>query len=132
MTKKLHSAPTWDTRVKLALDYYEGKISDKKALGEGLFTLKTHLENILKFQPTEELVTGQIHLIRPSGSSKYDNCGLVSVSVFVFFVFILIVCLFFSQYCKQTPQITLVNGDHLGIISSPETTEYINEKHYLI
>ncbi|EEZ97866.2 fatty acid synthase [Tribolium castaneum] len=113
VVRKIEEAPGWDSRIKLALDHFEGHLSDKKALGQGLFTLKSHLQNLLTFSPSEELVSGQIHLIRPTGTSKYDNCGLVS-------------------YCKQTPQITLVNGDHLSIINSPVTTEYINEKHYLI
>ncbi|RZB84952.1 fatty acid synthase, partial [Asbolus verrucosus] len=111
--KKITDAPAWDSRIRLALDNYEGHLSDKKKLEKALFTLKTNLGNLLSFQPSEDLVSGQIHLIRPVGSSKYDNCGLVS-------------------YCKQTPQVTLVNGDHLSIINSPVTTEYINEKHYLI
>ncbi|KAH0814014.1 hypothetical protein GEV33_008777 [Tenebrio molitor] len=78
IVNKMGEVPTWESRVKLALDNYEGHLSDKKKLGDGLSTLKMRLQDILSFKPTEDLVSGQIHLIRPTGSSKYDNCGLLS------------------------------------------------------
>jgi hypothetical protein len=87
--------PTWESRVKLALDNYEGHLSDKKKLGEGLSTLKMRLQDILSFKPTEDLVSGQIHLIRPTGSSKYDNCGLLSVCFCYYQLVTFINCFYF-------------------------------------
>lgn len=84
MIKKIGELPDWNARVELALDSYEGDISERKKLEEGLFTLKVRLQDLSAFHPTEELVLGQIHLIKPIGSSKYDNCGLVSVRINAF------------------------------------------------
>lgn len=39
------------------------------------------MQEVSRFQPTEELVSGSVHLIRPSDSNKYDNCGLTLVSL---------------------------------------------------
>lgn len=78
--KKMNEAKKWEDRLQLAFKSYEGQAVDEKILKDGLYTLKTHLENIMSFKPTNDLVSGQIHLIRPTGSSQYDNCGLVAVN----------------------------------------------------
>lgn len=86
--KKLSESLDWDDRLKTALGAYDGEISDPEILKEGLLTLKSHLINMLEYKPTEHLVSGQIHLIRPTGASQYDNCGLVQVRTIVLKVFV--------------------------------------------
>lgn len=81
VVKKLSQSSSWDDRLKIALDAYDGRISDPEALKNGLLTLKSHLTNLLDYKPTDDLVSGQIHLIRPTGASQYDNCGLVQVKL---------------------------------------------------
>ncbi|CAH0563662.1 unnamed protein product [Brassicogethes aeneus] len=107
---KIRNSGDWETRVQLAFDNFEGNIPDRQTLESGLFDLKKRLQDLSAFQPIEDVVSGDIHLIRPADSSKYDNCGLTS-------------------YCKQTPEIFLVGGDHMSIIKSKETSEYINRTH---
>ncbi|XP_018570431.1 fatty acid synthase-like [Anoplophora glabripennis] len=109
----LKQYPNYESRIKKCLENFEGQEKHKNFLREGLVNLKARVEDASGFQPTEELVSGSVHLIRPGDSNKYDNCGL-------------------TLFCSQTPQIVLVNGDHLSIIGSTETTDYINKTHQLI
>lgn len=43
-------------------------------------TMRQHLSNIAEYKPSDELITAEVFLIKPLGSSKHDNCGLPKVS----------------------------------------------------
>ncbi|KAJ8922067.1 hypothetical protein NQ315_008708 [Exocentrus adspersus] len=105
--------PNWESRLQACLNNYEVEEKHKKFLKDGLTKIKALLDEAFNFQATEELVSGTTHLIRPDGSNEYDNCSL-------------------TKYCSQTPQIVLVTGDHMSIIGSTQTTDYINKTHQLI
>ncbi|KAJ8980787.1 hypothetical protein NQ317_004788 [Molorchus minor] len=111
--KDLKESPNWESRIKLALKSFESDEKQRKLLEEGLKNLKQRIEEISSLQPTDVLISGTVHLIRPSESSKYDSCGL-------------------TLYCSQTPEIILVNGDHISIIGNYDTSEYINKTHFLL
>ncbi|KAJ8967373.1 hypothetical protein NQ314_002933 [Rhamnusium bicolor] len=80
--KDLQDAPDWQSRIRISLENYDGEEKHKKLLEEGLVNLKGRLEDVSAFQPITELVSGTVHLIRPSDSSKYDNCGLTARAKF--------------------------------------------------
>ncbi|KAF7281302.1 hypothetical protein GWI33_004884 [Rhynchophorus ferrugineus] len=105
---KLQSASDWKSRIDILLDNYKNDDVEYDLIKEGLSLLKNRLEDVLYYEPDNNLVSGQIHLIRSNDCSQFDNCEL-------------------TLYCKQTPQVLIVTGDHLSIISRRETADYINE-----
>ncbi|XP_060524806.1 fatty acid synthase-like [Cylas formicarius] len=113
VVKKLQSLNDWEARVKFLIDIYSGDSIERSSLENGLNVLKNRLRDVLDYQPAEDLVSGTIHLVRPNDCSEYDNCDL-------------------TLYCKQTPQVFLVHGDHVTIIDHRDTAEYINETFQLI
>ncbi|XP_066149955.1 fatty acid synthase-like isoform X1 [Euwallacea fornicatus] len=106
--KKLQSAPTWEEKIDYVINSYE----DKELLRDGLQLLRDRFQDVLTYKTDGSLINGLGHLIRPNDCSQYDNCEL-------------------TLYLKQIPQVHLVNGDHLTIISSENTANYINETFQL-
>ncbi|XP_030762053.1 fatty acid synthase-like [Sitophilus oryzae] len=112
VVSKLQSAPDWVSRVNYLINIYKNDAIDNNILKESISLLRNRLMDVITYGPDEHLVTGTIHLIRSTDCSQFDNCELTS-------------------YCKQTPQVLLVPGDHLTIISRRETADYINETFQL-
>lgn len=111
--KRLQSAPDWKSRVSYLLNLYNNDSVDKKDIEDGLLLIRNRLQEVTNYRPDEHLISGSVHLIRPSDCSEYDNCEL-------------------TLYFKQIPQVFLVTGDHITIIKKGETAEYINETFQLI
>jgi len=109
IVKSLSTLSGWELRMKFALEHYEGSSEDKEYLKETLTTFKKYLDEICSYQPTDELITGAVQIIRPSGANKYDICGL-------------------SKYCKQNPEINVVDGDHASILEQKQTATIVNNK----
>ena len=107
--KRLNSLPDWEARVKYGLKNYPVAAGDEELLEKALNVLRDRVEQVARYEPTEPLVAGKIHLLRPVGASKYDNCGLL-------------------KYCKQTAPIHIIPGDHVSIVKHPLAAEIINEK----
>lgn len=70
--------------MQQALQHYPEGAGSEALLEKALTTVKDRVASLLKIQPSDQLIAGQIHLIRPTGSSKYDNCGLLKVSILNF------------------------------------------------
>lgn len=64
-----------------AVEHYSNGSESDGYLETALTTIKQRLEDVAKYSPTDELVAAGIHLLRPAGSSKYDNCGLLKVGI---------------------------------------------------
>ncbi|KAF5286879.1 hypothetical protein FQA39_LY00412 [Lamprigera yunnana] len=109
IVKSLSTLSGWQLRLKFALQHYECSDEDKEYLSETLSRFKKHLNEIDVYQPSEELLSGPINLLRPSGSSQYDDCSL-------------------SKYCKQNAEITVVDGNHVTMLSEKSTAKGINSK----
>lgn len=87
--KSWSALPSWNARVNAAVATVEGIEGDGAVLATALTTIKQRLTDVNNYRPSEELIKCPVFLIRPTGSSKYDNCGLLKVnySFFVVHVF---------------------------------------------
>lgn len=68
----------WEKRLEAALKSCE-EADEEGLLARALTTIKERLKEVNAYQPSEQLISCPIYLIRPTGSSKYDNCGLLKV-----------------------------------------------------
>lgn len=125
--KSWSALPSWNDRVNAAVAAVEGIDDDGAVLAQALTTIKQRLTDVNNYRPTDELIKCPVFLIRPTGSSKYDNCGLLKVSLWFCFVYCAGVGKFWFQYCKQTANIHIVPGDHLSIIKNKGTADIVNE-----
>ncbi|XP_025837130.1 fatty acid synthase-like [Agrilus planipennis] len=106
---KLERLANWDTRLQLVLDSLQYAKEDKTFLTKILTVLKNRIDQLLDYKFNhDKMITGRIFLLRPTGSSKYDNCGLLKI-------------------CDQVINILIVKGDHTTILQSQETADIINE-----
>ncbi|XP_017779765.1 PREDICTED: fatty acid synthase-like isoform X2 [Nicrophorus vespilloides] len=107
--KSLGAVQNWNARVDAALKLYKGSEDDKKILKISLGLLKDNLNALIDYQPSNEPLKGDIYFVRPAASSKFDKCGL-------------------ENHFVQEPQIFISNGDHLSLMKSEPTIDFINEK----
>lgn len=77
--KSWSTLPTWNERVNAAVATVEGSADDSALLVTALTTIKQRLTDVNNYRPSDELIKCPVFLIRPTGSSKYDNCGLLKV-----------------------------------------------------
>lgn len=77
--KSWASLPSWEERVNSAVATLEGTAEESILLATALTTIKQRLTDVNNYHPSEELIKCPVFLIRPTGSSKYDNCGLLKV-----------------------------------------------------
>lgn len=126
--KSWAALPSWTDRVKAAVAAF-GDNTDEDLLATVLTTIRQRLIDVNNYQPSEELIKCPVYLIRPTGSSKYDNCGLLKVFKRKLFLSVNLLrkYSFYFQYCKQTAQIFIVPGDHLSIIKNKGTADIVNE-----
>ncbi|XP_044760998.1 fatty acid synthase-like [Coccinella septempunctata] len=113
LIEKLSHISDWDSRVALALQEYTGRLNDKAAAKKALTNLRDKLKEIISYRQSEECLSGEIYLLRPSGCSKHDGCDLLSAS-------------------KRTLAVHIIEGDHTTIVKSPETALLINQTFSLI
>lgn len=73
---KLKGAPDWESRVNMSMQFYEGTEYKRKLLEKGLLALNDLVNNIINYKPTDVLVSGKVHLIRPGDMDKFDTCQL--------------------------------------------------------
>lgn len=79
MLKSWSALPSWNDRVKAAIAIHEDVADDDGLLATAVTTIKQRLNEVNNYHPSEELIKCPVFLIRPTGSSKYDNCGLLKV-----------------------------------------------------
>ncbi|XP_025837114.1 fatty acid synthase-like isoform X3 [Agrilus planipennis] len=107
---KLERLSDWDSRLQLVLDSLQYTEEGKTFLKRVLTVLKNRIDELLDYNFNhDKMITGRIFLLRPTGSSKYDNCGL-------------------SKICDQAISILIVKGNHTSILQSQETADIINER----
>lgn len=73
----MQTLPNWESRVQAAVDNSDIVATD--VLKRFIDMIRNHIKNIMHYKPTENLAFGKIYLLRPSGSSKYDTCGITKV-----------------------------------------------------
>ncbi|KAF2893821.1 hypothetical protein ILUMI_12358 [Ignelater luminosus] len=105
--KGLINLPAWKTRLDFALNYHKSSSEEKEFLKEILTILKQHFDEISNFQPSNVLIQGKTILLRPTGSNKYDDCGL-------------------RKYCKEEVLLNVVDGNHNGILKNKKAANIIN------
>ncbi|KAJ9584287.1 hypothetical protein L9F63_021356, partial [Diploptera punctata] len=77
-------------------------------LKTALTSLRNSLTLLLDYEPSGDLLKGEVSLIRPSGASEVDNCGL-------------------DHFSKHTVKVHVVEGDHETMLWNPETARIIND-----
>lgn len=77
-------------------------------LSDAINILKKRIEDFLAYETDGDKIKGVVQLIRPSGSYKYDFCGL-------------------NKFMEQYPKVFVMNGDHLSILSDKQTIDTLNE-----
>ncbi|KAB0802399.1 hypothetical protein PPYR_04585 [Photinus pyralis] len=112
IVKSLSTLSGWQLRLKYALKHYECSEEDKEYLSETLSTFKKYVNAILAYQPSDDLLVGPISILRPSGASQYDVCGI-------------------TKYCQQNPEVTVVDGNHATMLKERSTAKGINSKAYV-
>lgn len=70
--------PTWDARLEYIIEGSEDS-NVAKIDAETLSTLKYYIEEVASYSQSKSVIASTAHLLRPSGSSKYDPCGLNKV-----------------------------------------------------
>lgn len=75
------NAANFDSRLDIALKQYKGDKANEKDLREALNLLIYRIHSITGYTPSNQALTGQIYLVRPTGSNKYDDCGLSKVKI---------------------------------------------------
>lgn len=108
--KSWSALPSWDDRVNAAVATVEGIADESALLATALTTVKQRLTDVNNYRPSEELIKCPVFLIRPTGSSKYDNCGLLKVSCFVYVLAYFIVYLFFFSIANKLQTSILYPG----------------------
>ncbi|KAF5305398.1 hypothetical protein FQR65_LT07724 [Abscondita terminalis] len=109
IVKCLSTLSGWQLRLKYALQHYECSVEDKEYLSETLSRFKKHLNEIMAYSPSDTLLSGAVNLLRPTGSSQYDACSL-------------------TKYCKQNAKITVVDGNHITMLSERSTAKGVNSE----
>ncbi|KRT78122.1 hypothetical protein AMK59_7988, partial [Oryctes borbonicus] len=97
--RAMNNAPDMKSRIEIALSQYKGAKEDEKDLKEALALLIYRLNCATSYEPSGELLNGEVFLIRPTGSNKYDDCGLI-------------------EYVSQRVNIEVVEGDHLSMVEN--------------
>ncbi|KAL3278583.1 hypothetical protein HHI36_016128 [Cryptolaemus montrouzieri] len=111
--EKLGTFNDWDSKISLTLQEYKGKLQDKTAAKKALLNLRSKLKDIISYRASEESLSGEIYLLRPTGCSKHDGCDLLAAS-------------------KRTLQVQIIDGDHMSIVKSSDTALLINQTFSLI
>ncbi|GJQ69352.1 hypothetical protein Trydic_g6479 [Trypoxylus dichotomus] len=106
--RTMTNAPDMNSRIEIALSQYKDNKDDEKDLREALVLLIYRLNSLLSYEPSNELLHGEVFLVRPTGSNKYDDCGL-------------------SKYVSQRINIEVVDGDHLSMLENEATMEIVND-----
>nr|CAD7416665.1 unnamed protein product [Timema poppensis] len=81
----------------------------KLYIENGLESTCLRIIQLLNYKPTDKLLSGDVHLIRPKGNLQEDHCGLY-------------------KYFQGTVNIHLVDGDHRTLLSNRATADIINNE----
>lgn len=107
--KSLNSLPSWNNRVDAALKTYKETEENKSSLKISLNGVKRLIDQIIEYkESTTNKLIGKCFLIRPTNSSKFDDCGL-------------------KKIFELMPNIFVSSGDHLSVLHAEKTIDYINE-----
>lgn len=109
IVKSLSTLSGWQLRLKFALQHYDCSEEDKEYISDTLSRFKKYLNDILAYHPSEELLAGPVNILRPSGASQYDVCGI-------------------AKYCQQNADVSVVDGDHATMLKQRSTAKGINSK----
>ncbi|KAG8301583.1 hypothetical protein J6590_049729 [Homalodisca vitripennis] len=84
--------------------------SIQQRIGKALKAIRSHIKILLSYKPLENLLKGNVHLIRPKGASDIDFCGIL-------------------QYCQQRPIIYVMEEEenHDQMIKSLNCATLINK-----
>ncbi|KAF2883952.1 hypothetical protein ILUMI_22210 [Ignelater luminosus] len=107
--EELNKLSTWEKRLDFTLNHYKSSPEEKEFLKEVLTTLKKHFDEISNFQPSNDLVKGQVCLLRPTGSNKHDTCGL-------------------QKYCREEALVRTVDCNHNTMLKNKVAANIINDK----
>ncbi|CAG2054823.1 unnamed protein product, partial [Timema podura] len=100
----------WKSRVAYVLHKIKNLSPKRKRyLESGLESSYIRINKLLNYKPTEKLLSGDVHLIRPEGALQEDHCDL-------------------HKYFQGTVNIHLVDGDHRTLLSNRATADIINNE----
>uniref|UniRef100_A0A7R9NU93 oleoyl-[acyl-carrier-protein] hydrolase n=1 Tax=Timema tahoe TaxID=61484 RepID=A0A7R9NU93_9NEOP len=100
----------WKSRVAYVLHKMKNLSPKRKRyLESGLESSYIRINKLLNYKPTEKLLSGDVHLIRPEGALEEDHCDL-------------------HKYFQGTVNIHLVDGDHRTLLSNRATADIINNE----
>uniref|UniRef100_A0A7R9K774 oleoyl-[acyl-carrier-protein] hydrolase n=1 Tax=Timema genevievae TaxID=629358 RepID=A0A7R9K774_TIMGE len=100
----------WKSRVAFVLHKIKNLSPKRKRyLESGLESSYIRINKLLNYKPTEKLLSGDVHLIRPEGALQEEHCDL-------------------HKYFQGTVNIHMVDGDHRTLLSNRATADIINNE----